>query len=129
MKVLLDTHAMLWWWTEPDRIPRKTLKTLSSPETIVMASAVSGYELAYKHHCGKLLLPENLLENFSENLAAERWTPLPLNVEHSLLAGQITSPHRDPFDRLLAAQAILEKARLVTIDPAFHTFPDLQVLW
>lgn len=129
MNVLLDTHAMLWWWLEPERFPKKILRILSNPETLVLASAVSGYELAYKHHCGKLILPDGLLENFEQNLEAERWTQLPLTVEHSLMAGQIVSPHRDPFDRLLAAQAILERARLVTVDAAFQTFPGLQILW
>ncbi|HRJ74188.1 MAG TPA: type II toxin-antitoxin system VapC family toxin [Terrimicrobiaceae bacterium] len=129
MKVLLDTHAMLWWWTAPERIRKKTLAVLSDPETTVFASAVSAHEMAYKHHCGKLALPDGLLKGFGDILAAERWTPLSITVEHTLLAGSLPSTHRDPFDRLLAAQATLEKARLVTMDPAFDSFSGLDILW
>jgi PIN domain nuclease of toxin-antitoxin system len=76
MKVLLDTHAMLWWWSEPERIPQQVLKILSDPATTVLASAVSAYEMAYKHRCGKLSLPPELLKDFPEILKAERWDEL-----------------------------------------------------
>jgi len=129
MKVLLDTHAMLWWWTAPELLSKPILKILSNPATTILASAVSAYEMAYKHHCGKLILPKGLMEDFAAVLAQERWTELPVTIEHTLLAGRLPSPHRDPFDRLLGAQAIQEKANLVTVDPAFKTFPGLPVLW
>lgn len=105
MKVLLDTHAMLWWWSEPHRIPQPVLTILSDPATTILASAVSAYEMAYKHRCGKLFLPPDLLKDFSAVLQVERWTELSLTIRHSLLAGDLTSTHRDPFDRLLGAQA------------------------
>ena len=129
MKVLLDTHAMLWWLADPNRIPGSTLALLSDPATTVLASAVSAYELAYKHRCGKLALPAELLRDFPAILEAERWTALSLSIEHSLLAGELPSSHRDPFDRLLGAQAIIEKADLVTADPAFRSFESLNVVW
>ncbi|CAN5907230.1 type II toxin-antitoxin system VapC family toxin [soil metagenome] len=129
MKVLLDTHAMLWWWTDPAQIPTATLALLSDPGTEILASAVSAYELAYKHQLGKLNLPTSLLTEFEEAVAAEHWTALPVNIAHSLLAGQLPLPHRDPFDRLLAAQAMLEKAVLITVDPVFATFSGLRTLW
>ena len=129
MKFLLDTHAMLWWWTDPVRIPEPVLAILSDPATTVLASAVSAYEMAYKHHCGKFSLPPKLLGDFSAVLKAERWTELPLTIEHALLAGELASPHRDPFDRLLGAQAILEKADLVSADPAFRSFQGLNIVW
>lgn len=122
---------MLWWWTEPDRLPAPVLKTLQSPQTEIFASAVSAYELAYKHHLGKLRLPTDLLDDFEEVVAAERWTPLAVSTAHSLLAGRLPSPHRDPFDRLLAAQAITEKVALVSVDPAFAGFAvaGLKIYW
>ena len=129
MKVLLDTHAMLWWLADPNRIPGSTLDLLSDPATTVLASAVSAYEMAYKHRCGKLFLPPELLKDFSAILEAERWDELPLTIEHSLLAGRLPAPHSDPFDRLLGAQAIIEKAGLVTADPAFRSFEGLNVVW
>lgn len=129
MKLLLDTHALLWWWTEPERIPVALLEKLSAPETEILASAVSAYELTYKHRLGKLELPEDLLSGFAEALAAERWTALPVTLAHSLLAGRLTSDHRDPFDRLLAAQSLIEQAALVTVDPVFVDFEGLQTVW
>jgi PIN domain nuclease of toxin-antitoxin system len=129
MKVLLDTHAMLWWWSSPERIPQPVLTILSDPATTVLASAVSAYEMAYKHRCGKLALPPELLRDFPAILQAERWTALSLSIEHSLLAGELPSSHRDPFDRLLSAQAIIETAGLVTADPAFRSFAGVQLVW
>jgi len=129
MKLILDTHAMLWWWSDPDRLPPTALSQLSDGANTVLASAVSAYEIAYKHQLGKLSLPTGLLADFENAVADERWTPLPISTAHSLLAGQLASPHRDPFDRLLAAQAILEDAVLVTADPAFSSFSNIKILW
>lgn len=129
MKLLLDTHAMLWWWTAPERLPQPTLSLLSHAGTEILASAVSAYEVAYKHRLGKLSLPAALLGQFEQVVSQERWTELPVTVPHSLLAGSFPSDHRDPFDRLLAAQAVIEDAMLVTMDPAFASFPRLRTLW
>lgn len=128
-KVLLDTHAMLWWWTEPGKLPAPVLNTLQSPRTEIFASAVSACELSYKHHLGKLTLPADLLDAFEEAVAAERWTPLPVSTTHCLLAGRLSSSHRDPFDRLLAAQAMTEKLALVSVDAVFTGFAGLKVFW
>lgn len=129
MKLLLDTHAMLWWWTAPERLPQKTLSLMSDAGTEILASAVSAYEMTYKNKLGKLVLPEFLLDQFERSVSDERWAELPVNTSHSLMAGKLASNHRDPFDRLLAAQAILENAALVTTDPAFETFPEVETLW
>ncbi len=129
MRLLLDTHVLLWWWAEPERLPASLLATLSAAEADLWVSAVSGYELAYKHRLGKLGLPEGLLTGFEAAVAAERWSPLPVSLAHSLLAGQLDTEHRDPFDRLLAAQALVENATLVTVDVAFSGIEGLQTLW
>jgi len=129
MKLLLDTHALLWWWSEPERLPNPLIARLSLPETEILASAVSAYELAYKHRLGKLQLPPGLLENFAAAVTAEQWVPLPVTLEHGRHAGSLASPHRDPFDRLLAAQSMLENAPLVTMDSAFSAFPGLSTHW
>jgi PIN domain nuclease of toxin-antitoxin system len=129
MKVLLDTHVMLWWWSEPERIPQPILTILSDPATTILASAVSAYEMAYMHRWGRLSLPPGLLKDFPAVLKAERWHELSLTIEHSLLAGKLPTPHRDPFDRLLGAQALAEKADFVTADPAFRSFEGLNIVW
>ena len=129
MRVLLDTHAILWWWTDPDQFRKSTLAKLCRRETEVLISCVSAYELALKEKSGKLPLPKGLLDDFDEIIRDERWTPLSLTVEHCQIAGRLKTPHKDPFDRLIGAQALAEKATLITTDPAFATFPDLKVLW
>lgn len=129
MKLLLDTHVILWWWTDPGRLSKRVFEALSAPETEILASAVSAYEMAWKHRLGKLTLPPGMLEGFEDAIAAERWQPLSITVEQSLLAGQLESPHRDPFDRLLAAQSISEKAGFATADPAMESFEGLSVFW
>lgn len=129
MKLLLDTHAMLWWWTAPERLPPQALALISDAGTEILISAVSAYEIAYKNKLGKLHLPAAVLEQFERSVMEERWTELPTSFSHCLLAGKIDWDHRDPFDRLLAAQSLLEQALLVTLDPAFQNCPDLQCLW
>lgn len=129
MKVLLDTHAMPWWWTDPDRLPAEVLSVLSAPGTEILASAVSAYELAYKHQLGKLDLPAGLLREFEQVVGHECWKPLPISMAHCLMAGQFPALHRDPLDRLLAAQAMAEEAVLVTVDTAFAAFPEVKTLW
>ena len=129
MKLLLDTHVLLWWWAEPERLPASLLDTLSAPETEIWISAVSAYELAYKHRVGKLGLPEGLLAGFGAAVTAERWESLSVSLDQCLRAGQLAAEHRDPFDRLLAAQALVENMTLVTVDPAFAGFEGLRTLW
>lgn len=129
MKLLLDTHAMLWWWTDPERLPQRALNALRDARTEIFVSAVSAYEIADKNKLGKLQLPPALLDRFDTTIREERWTPLPVSLSHSLLAGRLAWEHRDPFDRLLAAQSALENAPLVTADPAFANCPGLRCLW
>lgn len=128
MRLLLDTHVLLWWWAEPERLTASLITALSAPETDILISTVSAYELAYKHRLGKLDLPQGLLAGFEKAVTAERWTPLPVTLAHSLRAGQFVAEHRDPFDRLLAAQALEEDATLATVDPAFSAFAGLRTL-
>lgn len=129
MKLLLDTHTALWWWSDPQRLPKRTISLLSNVSIPIFVSSATAYELAYKHYLGKLHLPEGLLQEFEKVVRAEFWNPLDISVAHSLLAGRLASPHRDPFDRLLAAQTIAEEATLVTLDPAFASFEGLKTLW
>ena len=128
MKLLLDTHVLLWWWAEPERLPASLLATLSAPETEIWISAVSAYELAYKHRLGKLGLPEGLLAGFEVAVAAERWEPLSVSLDHCLRAGQLAAEDRDPFDRLLAAHALSIGATVVTNNEFdFADVPGLKV--
>lgn len=129
MNLLLDTHAILWWWGFPDRLSRAAREVIMAPENTIHVSSVSGFEIALKNRLGKLTLPPNLLTDFNEAIREERWRTLPLDMKHAVFAGRIESEHRDPFDRMLAAQAMIEDLHVVTSDRLLAAMPGLQTIW
>lgn len=128
MNLLLDTHTALWWWTEPKKLSASVHAAIADRGNACFFSAASGYELAQKQRWHPDFLPASFVPQLPALLAHEHWQPLPLTLPHTLLAGLLPSAHRDPFDRLLAAQAELERFTLVTIDPAFAAF-GVRTLW
>ncbi len=121
--LLLDTHALLWWLASPEVLSEKAQAHLASVETEVYVSAASAWEISIKKALGKLAAPDDLLAQ----IAAEGFIPLPVRMEHALAVADLPLFHRDPFDRLLIAQARLENLLVVTRDPAFHSY-DVRVL-
>ncbi len=113
---LLDTHVWLWLMTEPERIPADVVGQLHDPRIRVFLSAASTWEIAIKYRLGKLPLPEPPLVFVSRRLSRDRILPLPVEVQHSLLVADLPDHHRDPFDRLLVAQAREESLRLLSAD-------------
>lgn len=128
MKLLLDTHALLWWWTDDPKLSSSSRQAIADEENQVLVSAASAWEIATKHRLGKLPHAAQALERFNELVTADGFEHLPISYLHSLKAGAYSSEHRDPFDRMLAAQADQEKAVLVTLDPVFAGF-QCRVLW
>jgi PIN domain nuclease of toxin-antitoxin system len=128
VKVLLDTHVFIWRAIEPSRVSDRANRAIDDPRNDVLVSAVSAWEISTKHRIGKLESGAALMSGFSESIRVLRGTPLAIAVEHGLAAGAFDPVHRDPFDRVLAAQAMIEGAMLVTTDPAFESFP-VTVLW
>lgn len=129
MKLLLDTHALIWWWLDDPRLSATARAALADPGHEVWVSAASAWEIMTKQRLGKLPeLPPGLLHGYAPLLRADGFKALSISTEHALHAGQHPAAHRDPFDRLLAAQAELEGAVLVTCDPAFALF-GCRVLW
>ena len=126
--VLLDTHALLWWLVEPQRLSPAAHAAIADPTARVLVSAASGWEIATKVRLGKLPAAAPLREELPTVLAAQGFELLPIELRHGLRAGCYAMPHRDPFDRLLAAQAELETLTLVSIDPALKAFP-CHLLW
>lgn len=127
--LLLDTHTLLWALTEPTRLGRRARRAVEDRRSTIYVSAVSGLELATKHRLGKLPHAWPVLEGFErhrDRLGAEE---LSITTSHALLAGSLEWDHRDPFDRLLAAQSLVEGVPLVTKDAAFTTIPGFRVLW
>ena len=125
---LLDSHALLWWWFDPDRLSTAVRELLSDPATPVLVSAASVWELSLKHHQGKLPELNGAIADLPGLLQADGFEALPISLAHGLRAGGYSQPHRDPFARMLAAQAELDRLVLLTADPQLSTFP-CQTLW
>ena len=125
---LLDSHALLWWWFDPDRLSTSVRELLSDPSTPVLVSAASVWELSLKHHQGKLPELSGAITDLPGLLQADGFEELPISLAHGLRAGGYSQPHRDPFDRMLAAQAELDRLVLLTADSQLSNFP-CQTLW
>ena len=128
MKILLDTHTLLWWFTDDNRLSPRARAYIADEANEIFVSAASAWEIATKQRMGKLdEIPEATLR-FSELVAADGFTHLPINHLHSLRAGSYECEHRDPFDRMLAAQSELESIALITRDSAFREF-SCRTIW
>jgi PIN domain nuclease of toxin-antitoxin system len=122
VKLLLDTHALLSWCADDPRLSAAARAAIGHSEHEVLVSAASAWEIATKARLGKLAGVERLLSDFAALMAADHFTLLPMSHAHALLAGSFAQAHRDPFDRMLAAQALIEDAQLVTNDAALDAF-------
>ena len=116
MKLLLDTHAVVWWWIDDPRLPSAARAAIAAAGSTVYVSAASVWEIATKSRLGKWPGVEKIINEFPSLLRRSRFLPLPVNFEHARLAGTLDGPLRDPFDRMLIAQAMEEKAALVSAD-------------
>ncbi|WP_428151763.1 type II toxin-antitoxin system VapC family toxin [Brevundimonas sp.] len=122
MRLLLDTHTLLWWLTDDSRLGREAHAALKSGENTIYVSAVSAYEVALKHGMGKLPEATRLAREFIEEVEAAGFEPLSLSVREAQVAGRMENAHRDPFDRMLIAQAILRDLTLVSNEKLFDSF-------
>jgi len=129
VRFLLDTHALLWALAEPQRLSARAAALIKSPTNEVVVSAASAWEIATKFRLGRLPGAGPIVAGFAAHLATLRAEDLPIRSIHALRAGSFVLEHRDPFDRMLAAQAMLEGVPLLTDDPAFSAFPELETLW
>jgi PIN domain nuclease of toxin-antitoxin system len=118
VKVLLDTHTLLWWLAGDETLSTKARQVIASPKTIVYVSAASAWEIAIKKAIGKLQAPDDLVAA----LAANRFQHLPVTIEHALYAGSLPRHHDDPFDRMLVAQALMENLTIITRDTAIPAY-------
>jgi PIN domain nuclease of toxin-antitoxin system len=116
---LLDTHALLWWWLDDPRLPAKVHHAVSSGAEEVLVSAVSAMEITTKHRLGKLSLPVNLIDDLVGAVEAEGFSTLPITFRHARFAGNLTIQNRDPFDRFLVAQGLLEGLTLASNERSF----------
>lgn len=128
MKLLLDTHALLWWWTNDKQLSSTARNAMLDERNTVLVSAASIWEIATKYRLGKLPITEKAIKQFHALVEADGFEHLRMSWQHSLMAGSYDNEHRDPFDRMLAAQSEIEKASLVTCDAGFAGFAT-SVLW
>ena len=129
MRLLLDTHVVLWALLDPDRIPIGTRHTISDPGTEILVSAASAWEIGTKFRLGKLEGAQSVVHGYADHLARLRAIELPINSHHALTAGALTWDHRDPFDRVIGAQSMIESMPLVTADEKLAAMPGLRIVW
>lgn len=122
MRVLLDTHAWLWLQTHPERLSERAMALADDPENELFLSAASAWEIAIKYALGKLPLPAPPAEYVPSRLRTSGVSPLFVEHRHALHVATLPHHHRDPFDRLLIAQAQLDVLPLLTADPAFGPY-------
>jgi PIN domain nuclease of toxin-antitoxin system len=122
MRVLLDTHAFLWWATDDQRLSETARRAIADTDHLIYLSAASAWEIATKQRIGKLDDVPDAARRYAELAAADGFEHLPITHLHALHAGGFTVAHRDPFDRMLAAQSELERMPLITVDPIFKHF-------
>ncbi|WP_374942659.1 type II toxin-antitoxin system VapC family toxin [Sphingomonas sp.] len=122
MRVLLDTHALFWMLRNDRRLSKRAAEAIDDPGNEILVSAVSGYEICFKHRLGKLPDAAALAAAFEQEIAAADCTPLPVTLAHAIAAGKLDPSHRDPFDRLLMAQALVDGVPLVSNEVLFDAF-------
>lgn len=123
MRLLLDTHVWLWWMGDPDRLGADTTAALASPNHLAVVSAASVWEVTIKRGLGKLRFDGDPVAA----VGSGGFEPLPISLAHAAAAGDLPVHHRDPFDRMLVAQARVEGLTIVTGDPSFGPY-DVPVL-
>ena len=122
MRLLLDTHALLWWLSGDEHLPERARTAISDSANEVYVSAVSAWEIATKVRIGKLAGAERLAADFGSHLRSQAFVGLPISVEHAQRAGRLPGPHRDPFDRMLIAQAHADDLVLVSNEAVFDQY-------
>lgn len=119
MRALLDTHALLWWLSDDPALSRPARKFIAGTENAAVVSAASAWEIATKVRLGKLPSAAELASDFVAYLEREGFELLPISADHAIRAGLLPGPHKDPFDRMLIAQAQADSMPVVSNDVVF----------
>jgi PIN domain nuclease of toxin-antitoxin system len=122
MRILLETHALLWWATNDNSLPEPARKRIADAHGQVLVSAASAWEIATKARLGRLPSAANLLDDFDGFLARQDFEPLAITVDHGLRAGLLPARHKDPIDRMLIAQAQAENLAIISNDSVFDQY-------
>lgn len=124
MNLLLDTHVFLWWCNKDRRLTSSAIQNISDPDNTVFFSVASAWEIAIKQALARVRIPGPV----EGAVQANRFSPLGINFEHARVAGALPRHHRDPFDRMLIAQAQVDRLTFVTHDSAIKPY-DVDALW
>jgi PIN domain nuclease of toxin-antitoxin system len=128
LNFLIDTHCWLWWLSEPERLNPTARRQIANRRNAVFFSAASAWEIAIKASLGKLRLPEPATDYIPSRVSGQGMIPLPINQRHALHLEGMPLHHRDPFDRILIAQAQIEGLPVLTADLQFRSY-DVKILW
>jgi PIN domain nuclease of toxin-antitoxin system len=128
VRLLLDTHALIWWWLQDDRLSDRAREAIADPEVETFVSAISCYEIALKVGSGRLPAMVEPLSQFAEACEQDGLIQLAIRYDHARTAGLLPPTHRDPFDRMIAGQALTERLVVVTCDRAIAAF-GCETLW
>ncbi len=125
---LLDTHVVLWWFFNDPQLSYRSRAIIEDGEQKLFVSAASAWEISTKHRMGKLPEAAEAVHRFADLLRQARMEPLAISLQHGLLAGSLAGDHRDPFDRMIIAQAQVEELAVITSDSVFKRF-GIEVVW
>jgi PIN domain nuclease of toxin-antitoxin system len=128
VKVLLDTHAFLWMLLDDRRLSSSAREILADSKNILYLSSASTWEIAIKHQLGRIELPDEPEKFIVEQIRINGIEMLPITIRHSLVTLRLPPIHKDPFDRMLVAQAISEHLPIVSADPMVHKY-DAHIVW
>lgn len=125
MRALVDTHALLWWLMDNPRLSYAAEAAIANPDNDILVSACAAYEIGYKQTLKRLPpLPEPL----TQRVRRERMEVLSISLDHALAAAALPGPHRDPWDRIMMAQAMVEGLTVITVDQVFSDY-GVPVVW
>jgi PIN domain nuclease of toxin-antitoxin system len=122
MRALLDTHALLWWLSDDPSLSKRARAFISQTENIVIVSSASAWEIATKVRIGKLGSADELTGDFLGYLQREGFEALSISIQHAIRAGLLPGSHKDPFDRMLIAQAQAEDLPMLSNDRVFDDY-------
>ena len=122
MRLLLDTHALIWWLAADDALSPTARSAIADPANDVFVSAASAWEIATKHRIGKLPGAALLAADVAGFVAAQGFSELPISIRHGQIAGNLPRIHKDPFDRMLIAQAVAADMTLVSNEALFGAY-------
>jgi PIN domain nuclease of toxin-antitoxin system len=125
---LLDTHVLLWWLFGDRHLSRRATDLIADSSNRILVSSASAWEISIKHHLGKLSGADPIVRDLGEWMTKAGFEELPIFIGHAQKAGAWPQDHKDPFDRMLAAQSVIEDVPLISSDRALRTF-GIQLLW